>query len=152
MAPPGCSRVIARRMSSRADSSGMSQSTLRSSLPGLSSAASIRSGRLVAGVNSERLGEMGADAGHLRITGLDCARAIDDGCGGEVRGVKHVVQLDADDDGRAGARIRDDLEVTTNVRMRDVEHAQQRIVDIIRRLEEQDEIIILKGGKDDVIA
>jgi len=53
---------------------------------------------------------------------------------------------------RMAENIRDDLEVTTNVRMRDVEHAQQRIVDIIRRLEEQDEIIILKGGKDDVIA
>jgi len=53
---------------------------------------------------------------------------------------------------RMAENIRDDLEITTNVRMRDVEHAQQRIVDTIRRLEEQDEIIILKGGKDDVIA
>ena len=44
------------------------------------------------------------------------------------------------------------LEITTNVRMKDVEDAQQRIVDIIRSLEEKGEIIILKGGKDDIIA
>jgi flagellar motor switch protein FliG len=36
--------------------------------------------------------------------------------------------------------------------MKDVEEAQQRIVDIIRDLEEKNEIIILKGGKDDIIA
>jgi flagellar motor switch protein FliG len=53
---------------------------------------------------------------------------------------------------RMAQSIRDDLEITTNVRMRDVEEAQQRIVDIIRGLEERNEIIILKGGKDDIIA
>ncbi|MBS6218319.1 MAG: flagellar motor switch protein FliG, partial [Oscillospiraceae bacterium] len=46
----------------------------------------------------------------------------------------------------------DDLEITTNVRLRDVEEAQQRIVGIIRDLEEKNELIILKGGKDDIIA
>lgn len=53
---------------------------------------------------------------------------------------------------RMAQSIRDDLEITTNVRMKDVEDAQQRIVDVIRRLEEQNEIIIIKGGKDDIIA
>ncbi|MCI8539656.1 MAG: flagellar motor switch protein FliG [Oscillospiraceae bacterium] len=53
---------------------------------------------------------------------------------------------------RMAQSIRDDLEITTNVRMKDVEDAQQRIVDIIRDLEEKNEIIILKGGKDDIIA
>lgn len=53
---------------------------------------------------------------------------------------------------RMAASIRDDLEITTNVRMKDVGEAQQRIVDVIRRLEDQGEIIILKGGKDDIIA
>ncbi len=53
---------------------------------------------------------------------------------------------------RMAQSIRDDLEITTNVRMKDVEEAQQRIVDIIRGLEENNEIIILKGGKDDIIA
>ena len=53
---------------------------------------------------------------------------------------------------RMAQSIRDDLEITTNVRIKDVEAAQQRIVDIIRNLEERNEIIILKGGKDDIIA
>ncbi len=53
---------------------------------------------------------------------------------------------------RMAQTIKDDLEITTNVRMKDVEEAQQRIVDIIRGLEERNEIIILKGGKDDIIA
>ena len=53
---------------------------------------------------------------------------------------------------RTAQNIRDDLEITTNVRMKDVEEAQQRIVAIIRDLEEKGEIIILKGGKDDIIA
>ena len=35
--------------------------------------------------------------------------------------------------------------------LKDVEEAQQRIVGIIRRLEEEGELIISKGGKDDVI-
>ena len=53
---------------------------------------------------------------------------------------------------RMAESIRDDLEITTNVRMKDVEDAQQRIVGIIRDLEERNEIVILKGGKDDIIA
>ncbi|WP_349946627.1 flagellar motor switch protein FliG [Lacrimispora sp. BS-2] len=47
--------------------------------------------------------------------------------------------------------IESDMEVTVNVRLKDVEEAQQRIVGIIRRLEEEGELIINKGGKDDVI-
>ena len=53
---------------------------------------------------------------------------------------------------RMAESIRDDLEITSNVRMKDVEEAQQRIVGVIRTLEEQGEIVILKGGKDDIIA
>jgi len=53
---------------------------------------------------------------------------------------------------RMAQNIRDDLEITNNVRMRDVEEAQQRIVGIIRELEEKGELIILKSGKDDIIA
>ena len=53
---------------------------------------------------------------------------------------------------RMAQSIRDDLEITTNVRIRDVEEAQQRIVGIIRGLEERNELIIIKGGKDDIIA
>ena len=53
---------------------------------------------------------------------------------------------------RMAQNIRDDLEITTNVRKKDAEDAQQRIVDIIRDLEEKNEIVIAKGGKDDIIA
>ena len=53
---------------------------------------------------------------------------------------------------RMAQNIKDDLEITNNVRIKDVQDAQQRIVDIIRSLEERNEIIILKGGKDDIIA
>ncbi len=53
---------------------------------------------------------------------------------------------------RMAENIKSDLEVTVNVRIRDVEEAQQRIVNVIRTLEEQGELVILKGGKDDIIA
>lgn len=52
---------------------------------------------------------------------------------------------------RSAETIRSDLEFTHNVRLRDVEEAQQRIVAIIRRLEEEGEIVISKGGKDEII-
>jgi len=48
--------------------------------------------------------------------------------------------------------IKTDMQYLHNVRMRDVEEAQQRIVATIRRLEEAGEIIISKGGKDEIIA
>ncbi|MGN0605687.1 MAG: flagellar motor switch protein FliG [Oscillospiraceae bacterium] len=48
--------------------------------------------------------------------------------------------------------IRTDMQYLHNLRMRDVEEAQQRIVAVIRQLEEAGEIIISKGGKDEIIA
>lgn len=48
--------------------------------------------------------------------------------------------------------IRTDIEYLHNVRMRDVEEAQQRIVATIRQLEEEGEVVISKGGKDEIIA
>lgn len=53
---------------------------------------------------------------------------------------------------RSQESIASDIEYLHNVRMRDVEEAQQRIVDAIRRLEEEGELVISKGGKDEVIA
>lgn len=47
--------------------------------------------------------------------------------------------------------VKSDLEVTVNVRLRDVEEAQSRIVGLIRRLEDAGEIVISKGGKDEII-
>jgi len=52
---------------------------------------------------------------------------------------------------RMGETIRSDMEYLHNVRLRDVEEAQQRIVAVIRKLEEDGEIIISKGGKDEFI-
>ena len=52
---------------------------------------------------------------------------------------------------RMADSVRGDMEVTSNVRLKDVEEAQQRIVNIIRNLEEQGEVIIKKGGEDDNI-
>ena len=52
---------------------------------------------------------------------------------------------------KMGETIKSELEYTHNVRLRDVEEAQQRIVSVIRRLEEEGELIIAKGGKDDII-
>ena len=52
---------------------------------------------------------------------------------------------------RMGETIRSDMEYLRNVRMRDVEEAQQRIVAVIRKLEEEGEIIVSKGGADEFI-
>lgn len=52
---------------------------------------------------------------------------------------------------RMAETIQSDLETTNHVRLRDVEEAQQRIVNLIRRLEDQGELIISKGGGDDVL-
>lgn len=53
---------------------------------------------------------------------------------------------------RMAEGIRSDLEITINVRLKDVEEAQQKIVNQIRQLEEAGEIVIAKAGKDDIIA
>lgn len=52
---------------------------------------------------------------------------------------------------RMSDSVRADLEITTNVRLKDVEEAQQRIVNVIRNLEEQGQVVIKKGGDDDII-
>ena len=52
---------------------------------------------------------------------------------------------------RLSSMIREDMEFMGPVRRSDVEDAQQRIVGIIRRLQESGEIIVSRGGGDDVI-
>ena len=52
---------------------------------------------------------------------------------------------------RLAAMIKEDLEFMGPVRMKDVEEAQQKIVGIIRRLEDAGEIIISRGGGDDLV-
>jgi len=52
---------------------------------------------------------------------------------------------------RAGEMLREDIEFLGPTRLRDVEEAQQRIVQVIRRLDESGEIIIGRGGEDAII-
>lgn len=47
--------------------------------------------------------------------------------------------------------IKEDMQFMGPVRLRDVEEAQQKIVNIIRRLEDAGEIIISRGGGDEII-
>lgn len=47
--------------------------------------------------------------------------------------------------------IKTDLQYLHNVRVRDIEDAQRRIIETIRRLEEAGEIIMSKGGMDEII-
>ena len=52
---------------------------------------------------------------------------------------------------RAAASLKEDMEFLGPVRLMDVEKSQQKIVSIIRRLEEAGEIIISRGGEDAII-
>lgn len=52
---------------------------------------------------------------------------------------------------RLAAMIKEDMEFMGPVRMRDVEESQQKIVSIIRKLEDSGEIIIARGGGDELV-
>jgi flagellar motor switch protein FliG len=52
---------------------------------------------------------------------------------------------------RAAEMLRDEMTVAGQVRMKNVEEAQGRIVEVVKRLEDQDEIIINRGGSDDAL-
>jgi len=52
---------------------------------------------------------------------------------------------------RARETLQDDLEALGPVRIRNVEEAQQRIVAVIRKLEEAEEIVVARGGQDEFI-
>lgn len=52
---------------------------------------------------------------------------------------------------RLAVMIKEDMEFMGPVRMKDVEEAQQKIVNVIRKLEENQEIIISRGGGGDEI-
>ncbi len=52
---------------------------------------------------------------------------------------------------RLSAMIKEDMEFMGPVRMKDVEEAQQKIVNIIRKLEDSAEIVISRGGGDEII-
>lgn len=52
---------------------------------------------------------------------------------------------------RLAAMIKEDMEFMGPVRMKDVEEAQQKIVGVIRKLEDSAEIIISRGGGDEIV-
>ena len=52
---------------------------------------------------------------------------------------------------RAAASLKEDMEFLGPVRLMDVEKAQQKIVNIIRRLDDAGEIIMARGGEDAII-
>jgi flagellar motor switch protein FliG len=52
---------------------------------------------------------------------------------------------------RAAAMLKEDMEFMGPVRLRAVEEAQQRIVSVIRKLEEAGEIVLARGAQDEVI-
>ncbi|HHW67351.1 MAG TPA: flagellar motor switch protein FliG [Epulopiscium sp.] len=52
---------------------------------------------------------------------------------------------------RLATMIKEDMEYMGPVRLRDVEDAQQKIVNIIRKLEDVGEIVISRGGGDEII-
>lgn len=52
---------------------------------------------------------------------------------------------------RLAAMIKEDIEFMGPVRMKDVEEAQQKIVGVIRKLEDAGEIVISRGGGDDIV-
>ncbi|MFP4661047.1 MAG: flagellar motor switch protein FliG [Halanaerobiales bacterium] len=52
---------------------------------------------------------------------------------------------------RAAEMLKEDIEFMGPVRLREVEEAQQRIVNVIRQLEDSGEIVVARGGESEVI-
>ena len=52
---------------------------------------------------------------------------------------------------RLAAMIKEDMEFMGPVRMKDVEEAQQKVVSVIRELEDSGEIVISRGGGDEIV-
>src|SRR3990172_8487458 len=52
---------------------------------------------------------------------------------------------------RASQMMQEDMDASGPVRLRQVEEAQQRVVEVIRRLDEAEEIVIARGGDDELV-
>jgi len=52
---------------------------------------------------------------------------------------------------RAAALLREDMDYMGPIRLKDVEESQQKIVNIIRKLEESGDIVIARSGEDEII-
>ncbi len=53
---------------------------------------------------------------------------------------------------RAANMLKEELEFMGPVRLSDVEEAQQQIVNVIQRLEEEGEIVVARGGEEEIVA
>ncbi|GHT57678.1 flagellar motor switch protein FliG [Spirochaetia bacterium] len=52
---------------------------------------------------------------------------------------------------RAAAMLKEDMEFMGPIRLKDVEESQQKIVSIIRKLEDSGEIVVARGGEDEMV-
>lgn len=52
---------------------------------------------------------------------------------------------------RASSLLKEDMEFMGPIRLKDVEESQQKIVNIIRKLEEQGDIVIARAGEDEIV-
>jgi flagellar motor switch protein FliG len=52
---------------------------------------------------------------------------------------------------RAGSMLKEDIEFMGPIRMKDAEEAQQKIVAIIRRLEDSGDVVVARSGEDELI-
>ena len=52
---------------------------------------------------------------------------------------------------RAASLLKEDIDYMGPVRLRDIEEAQSRIVAVVRRLEEAGDLVISRGGEDELI-
>jgi flagellar motor switch protein FliG len=52
---------------------------------------------------------------------------------------------------RASTLLKEDMEYMGPIRLKDVEESQQKIVSIIRKLEEQGEIVVARAGEDELV-
>ena len=53
---------------------------------------------------------------------------------------------------RAASMLKEDMEFMGPVRLKDVEESQQKIVSIIRRLEDNGDIVIARSGEDELVS
>ncbi|GHV65509.1 flagellar motor switch protein FliG [Spirochaetia bacterium] len=52
---------------------------------------------------------------------------------------------------RAAAMLKEDMEFMGPIRLKDVEESQQKIVSVIRKLEDSGEIVVARGGEDEMV-
>lgn len=62
-----------------------------------------------------------------------------------------VQKIQSNMSNRAAQMLKDDMEFMGPVRLREVEEAQQRIVKVIRKLEESGSLVISRGGNDEIV-